>query len=109
MAITYTLVPLSMTVVPDQSGQQNVVVRVGWNYTGTDGVYVGINAAGFTELTYTEGNPFTPYQNLTQAQVIAWVLSAWSSEDTAARQKVVNDQIAAQQAAQYATPPLPWS
>ena len=108
MAATYTLTPVSMVVASDQSGQQNVVVKVLWTYTAADGLYTA-TTTGFTYVSYNPDNPFTPYANLTEAQVAGWVLSAWTPDQTAAIQKPLSDSIAAQQAAQYATPPLPWS
>jgi hypothetical protein len=107
--LTYTLTPTSMVVAANQSGQQNVVINVMWEYTATDGIYIANSGPGNTQVTYTSGNPFTPYANLTEAQVAGWVLGAWTPDQTASYQKQLSDSIAAQQAAQYATPPLPWS
>lgn len=109
MAITYTLTPLSMSVAPTQSGQQNVVVNVLWEYTATDGVYVANSGPGNTFFTYSSKSSFTPYNQLTQAQVAGWVTSSWTPAQTALYQKQLADNLATQQAAQYATPPLPWS
>jgi len=109
MAITYTLTPTSMLVAADESGQQDVVVKVYWTYTAVDGLYSATNSFGYTNVTYTSGQPFTPYDQLTQAQVTQWVLGSWTPEQTTANQQPLANSIAAQQAAQYATPPLPWS
>ena len=109
MAITYTLTPLSMTVAPQLDGEENVVVQIAWKYTATDGVYVAENALGFTPCSYTPGGQFTPYQNLTQAQVADWVLSSWTPEQTAHYQAQLAERIAQQKAAAYNMPPLPWA
>lgn len=81
-------------------GQQNVVVRVHWAYVGTEGERSAA-FGGTTDLTYS-GGAFTPYADLTQEQVAAWVLAAWTPEEKTMRE----DAIAAQLAS--AAPPLPW-
>lgn len=101
MAFTYTLNVTQMEVAPQAEGQTDVVVNVGWAYVGTDGT----NSAAFggtTAVTYTQGNPFTPYNQLTEDQVAGWVLAAWSADQTQAQQTIIANQLA------LATPPLPW-
>ena len=44
----------------------------------------------------------------TQAEVAEWVLGSWSPEQLAANQKPLADSIAAQKAAPYSSPKLPW-
>ena len=102
MAITYTLNVTQMEVAPQAEGQTDVVINVGWAYVGTDGT----NSAAFggtTSVTYTQGSPFTPYSQLTEAQVAGWVLAAWSADQTQAQQTYIANQLA------LATPPLPWA
>lgn len=102
MTITYALNITELQVAPQAEDQTDVVINVGWAYVGTDGT----NSASFggtTALTYTQGNPFTPYNQLTMEQVSGWVLGAWTPDQTAAQQ----DAIAAQLA--LVSPPLPWA
>lgn len=108
MTISYSLIPTAMTVAARQGGETNVVIRVDWQYVATDGIYKAINPAGFTNLTYVSGAEFTPYDQLTQAEVAEWVLGSWSPEQLAANQKPLADSIAAQKAAPYSSPKLPW-
>lgn len=101
MPINYSLKVTQMDTVPQAEGQANVVVRVHWAYTGTDGT----NSAGFggtTDVTYT-GGPFTGYADLTEGQVAGWVLAAWSDEERDRYQNAIAAQLAAQ------SPPLPWT
>lgn len=109
MAITYTLTPLSMAVIPQHDGEENVVVQIAWKYAATDGVYVAENALGFTTCSYAPGSPFTPYSDLTEAQVAGWVLSSWTPEQTAEYQAQLADMLAEQKAAAFSRPPLPWA
>jgi len=108
MAITYTLTPNILNVAPQQSGEQNVVIGVAWSYSATDGVYVS-DFCGNTQVAYVPGNPYTPYANLTEAQVAGWVTSSWSADQTTQYQKQLADLIAKQQISSTAAPPLPWS
>jgi len=54
------------------AGQTNVVVKVHWKVSGSDA-----NNAGYcqktTSFTYAPGNPFTPFADLTETQVLGWV------------------------------------
>jgi hypothetical protein len=109
MSITYTLKPTSMVVAANENGQQNVAVKVYWSYTATDGIYTAINPRGYTFLTYVPGNSFIPYSNLTEEQVINWILASWTPEQTQANQQQLADNIAAQKEAKYSIPSLPWS
>lgn len=107
--ITYKLTPLSMTVASQYEGETDVVVSIAWKYAAVDGVYAAENSLGFTSCSFTPGNPFTPYADLTEEQVVGWVLSSWTPEQTAQYQAQLADMIAAQKAAPYSNPLLPWA
>jgi hypothetical protein len=59
-----------------------MVIRVNWRVTETDG--------NVTEFTYnnstfdTPGDPFVPYEELTEAQVLSWVQATDLAQATAA-------------------------
>jgi hypothetical protein len=76
--------------------------------TGTDGAYAG-SVYGSVGVTVDPDAPFTPYADLTQAQVIGWVKSALGAEQVAAYEANVATQIANQIDPPVVTPPLPWS
>ena len=103
----YTLVPITLVSYPAADGQQDVVFRVGWNYNGVDAGYVA-SFYGQTELTYKEGSPYTPYDKLTEEQVVGWVLDAWGPEQTAANQARIDEAIALQKNPPTQVLPLPW-
>jgi len=64
----------SMSVLPKQGGETDVVVLAVYNVTGAkDQTIAGISGA--QKFTYT-GGEFTPYEDLTEQQVIGWVQSA---------------------------------
>jgi hypothetical protein len=93
---------------PERDGLTDVVFTAHWRLIGSDGVNVA-TAYGSVGLTYEEGTPFTPYADLTQAQVVGWVKAALGSEQV----QTLTDNVAAQLAAlanpPVVTPPLPWA
>jgi hypothetical protein len=108
MPNTYTWVIEQLDCYPEKDGKTDVVFTVHWRLNGTDGT----NAAtvyGSVGLTYEPGQPYTPYEDLTQAQVIGWVQAALGSEQV----QTLTDNVAAQLAAianpPVVAPPLPWA
>jgi hypothetical protein len=107
MSITYNFSIVAMDCYPEQDGQTDVVFTCHWQLNGTDGTYNG-SVYGSVGVTYEAGSPFTPYADLTQSQVVGWVQAALGSEQVAAYEENV-----AQQIANQANPPvmqksLPW-
>ena len=107
MAITYTWTINSMSTMP--TPEPDFVVRVMWTLTGTDGT----NTASIdgTSMFSQEGETFTPYANLTEAQVLGWVQDELGEQGVANTQANVEGQINS-----MITPPvsptvepLPWS
>jgi hypothetical protein len=72
---TYTWKVVSMSVLPEQGGETDVVVLAVYNVTGVqDQTTISIDGM-FQKFTYTGGS-FTPYEDLTEEQVIGWIQSA---------------------------------
>ena len=69
---TYTWSILQMSVMPVLDGQTDVVVSAQWNILGEDQGYT-YNLAGWQNFTLQQGEGFTPYDQLTEAQVVQWV------------------------------------
>ena len=68
---TFTTTVTQMYTLPQVEGQTDVVVIVNYLITGVDGA----NTAdiGFSQqFTIQQGEAFTPYAQLTQAQVVGW-------------------------------------
>jgi hypothetical protein len=97
-----------MDAYPEYEGEPDVVFTVHWTLTGTDGIYSG-NVYGSVGVSLNEGATFTPYADLTQAQVIGWVQEALGAEAVIAYEANVAQQIADQIDPPVVTPPLPWS
>ncbi len=107
MATTYTWTVDSMYTVdtPDPGFVCNVL----WTLTGVDGQYTA-SIGGNSQFTVQEGT-FTPYDELTQEQVIGWVQNSLGADGIANFEANVQGQINS-----MITPPvspqntpLPWA
>jgi hypothetical protein len=111
--MTWTI--LSMTCYPQAEGQTDVVFNVYWQCFGqevigtdpaTSRVFSG-RVGGVQPVTYTAGSPYTPYDQLTQEQVLGWI---WSGGvDKTAAEAQVQAQIDNVMNPPVITPPLPWA
>jgi len=108
MAITNTWSVVAMDCYPELDGDTDVVFTVHWTLNGTDGTYNG-SVYGSVGVTLDEGATFTPYEDLTETQVIGWVQDALGEEQVASYEANVAQQIANQINPPVVTPPLPWS
>jgi hypothetical protein len=60
-----------MYTLPQEAGQTDVVVNVIYLVTGVSSSYTA-NISFRQQFTIQQGNPFTPYAQLTEAQVVGW-------------------------------------
>ena len=82
----------------------DVVVEVGWSLTVTDGTYSNV-IPGLTRINYVGSSEFTPYDQLTQEEVLAWVWSVVSqSEIETEGDRLINEQVNPP----IVNLPLPW-
>mgnify|MGYP006273185241 FL=1 len=100
----------AMDCYPQAEGQTDVVFTVHWTCAGTetqnDKTY---NASVYSTcaVTYTAGTPYTPYNQLTQEQVLGWI---WESGvDKTATEATVQTQLNNQVNPPVVQPPLPWA
>lgn len=107
MPTTYTWAVQQMDAYPEAEGKPDVVFNVHWTLTGTDGTYTG-SVYGAQALSLDPAAPFTPYANLTEAQVLGWVWDAMGEDQVAAYEANVAQQINDQINPPVVTPPLPW-
>jgi hypothetical protein len=102
--ITWTVT--AMDCYPQEGGNTDVVFNVHWTCAGTDGTY---NASVYSTCAVPAptGSAFTPYDQLTQDQVLGWV---WANGvDKFTTEAAVVQQIDNQINPPVVTPPLPWS
>lgn len=108
MPITNSWAVVQMDAYPEADGETDVVFNVHWTLTATDGTYQGY-VYGSQAVELDPNAPFTPYADLTEAQVIGWVQDAMGPEQVASLEANVAQQIADQVNPPVVTPPLPWA
>lgn len=108
MSITTQWIILSLECKPAVDDLTNVVQTVHWTVNGTNGTYSG-SAYGAVNIPEADPASFTPYESLTEAEIIAWVKSLLGEETVAAYETSVAKQIIVQQVPPMIKPPLPWT
>jgi hypothetical protein len=92
--------------LPQSAEGADYVICCHWQCTGVDGAYTG-QVYSTTSFSVTEGTAFTPYADLTQAQVLGWIWANGVDKD--ATEAAVEQQIETQKNPPIVNPPLPWS
>lgn len=105
---TYSWIIERLDCYPERDGHADVVFTAHWRLNAQDGEY-GASGYGTVGLTYDPAAPFTPYAQLTQAQVVGWVQAALGAEQIAQMEAALAQAIAAQINPPVVSPPLPWS
>jgi hypothetical protein len=99
-----------MNTTPTTANPSECVVQAGWYCGGEEVVNEQSYSAslyGQARFTYVSGAPFTPYDQLTQQQVLDWV---WASGvNRAATEAKIQQQINDVINPPIIQPPLPWS
>ena len=74
MSISYTWsIPANNSIfTSNTAGQNNVVTSVRYEISANDGTNTATRM-GSTNFTYKQGDSFTPFENLTESQLIGWV------------------------------------
>jgi hypothetical protein len=106
--ITYSWNITALNSYPEYMGNQDVVFTIFATYTGTDGTYsssINISQA----LVLDSDATFTPYADLTEQQVLGWLITALTSEQISQMQSKITAQIIADNQPPFVQLPLPWS
>ena len=90
---------------PQEDGKTDVVVTAHWQCTGTQNNY-NAQVYGTSSFTLEQGVGFTPYNQLTQEQVLGWCYASGVDKD--ATEAIVTTQLDNQINPPIVTPPLPW-
>ena len=108
MSIINTWVIDQMTCYPEIDGQADVMFIVYWRVNATDGVY-NATKNGSVGVVSVAGSQFTPYNQLTQDQVIGWVQDGMGSEVISNIYAALAIDIENQANPPVVNPPLPWA
>ena len=87
---THTWKVVALDAQPSHDGHSNVINTVHWTLTGVDGEHTA-SSYGSVGVTYDADAPFTEYDNLTEADVLAWV---WDSVDKTEQEANVEKELA---------------
>ena len=105
MTATFNWQVTQMDCYPQVGSETDVVFTVHWTCSGTQDTYSGSVYSTCSVPTPT-GEAFTPYDQLTQAQVLGWI---WANGvDQTATEAAVQTQIDNQINPPVITPELPW-
>ena len=104
--LNWTIEYMSASTQPI-AGQSEVVLTAGWRCTGTDGTNTASNYGSCSFPEPKTGDTFTPYAQLTQAQVLGWCYA--NGVNQAATETAINNNLALQINPLVTQPPLPWS
>jgi hypothetical protein len=85
------------------------VFTVHWVLNGTDGNGHSGSVYGTVPVTYTAGEPFTPYASLTESQVTAWTTEGLGAERVAELETSIDNQIQQQVSPTVVDLPPPWA
>lgn len=109
MSATFTWSIANMGTWPSYEGQTDVVVWAQWVCTGAEEVngqeFVN-QTQGLASFTIEQGGSFTPYDQLTQEQVLGWVWQSVSKPDVEVSVQVALDQ---ESKPKPSVLPLPWA
>lgn len=107
MPNAYTWVIAQLDCYPQQDDHTDVVFTVHWRRVATDGTY-SADIYGSQSVTLAPEAPFTPYADLTEAQVIGWLEDAFGPETLEAQKAALDKQIEDQINPPVTRPALPW-
>ena len=105
ISITWSIEKLECR--PQASDLSDVVCNVHWCVAATDEVYRAVSN-GSIGVTYFESSSFTPYNELNEDQVIAWVKSLLSQGEINAIEEATMQNVMGQRLPAVFTLDLPW-
>jgi hypothetical protein len=115
MSATITWVIEWMNTTPTTATPPETVITAGWRCNGVQVEGSGDTAKTYNATVYStcsfpqpeEGGQFTPFAELTQAQVLGWCYA--NGLDQAATEAAIQSQIDSQINPPIVQPPLPWA
>lgn len=109
MAVSYQWLVERLEAYPQKDGFSDVIFSVYWRVNGRDDVGHSATISGVQSISLNTSETFTPYEILTQDQVLGWVKAAMGQRGVADVESYLAQQIANQSVPPVALPPLPWN
>ena len=107
MAITYDWIFNPLTVKPVEGSLTDIVIMIDWRRTATDQTYAA-SCYGQVAIGPADPSTFTPFNDLTKAQVQGWVEAALTSAAVAQYDASLAADIDRQQNPPVIQLPPPW-
>ena len=98
---------LETAVLPQSAGYANVVQSAKWQVSLQDDVNIVLRT-GETSFA-SPVDAFTPFEGLTEAQVVTWVKEALGTEAVTALEAELQAELAMVSQPSVIYPPLPWN
>jgi hypothetical protein len=98
----------ALEAYPQAEGQITVVFAVHWRADLSEGEVTTSNY-GSVGVTYVAGEPFTPFAELTQDQVVGWVKEALGADKVSEIEANLASQIQSLLNPVSISPALPWN
>ena len=92
----------SKTILPQVDGYTDFAWQVSWACSATDGTKTITNGSGMAFSPEQQSESYTPYDQLTEAQVVDWVKQELGPDLVAKTEAALVNMLTAQVA------PLPW-
>ena len=92
--MTYTWFFSALGVHPSADGQTDVVYNISWRLGGDDGSGHSAFLYGAVGCTYTEGDPFVAFADLTESKVEGWVTENLGDDEVARMKAKIDAMIA---------------
>lgn len=107
---TYTWKVIKMAVLPFVEGSADVVVSAQWSITGVDESF-GYSISDWSQFTLDQGKGFTPYNQLTEQQVLDWIKQQMGDDKITVLESKIQNRIDAQRnpITEPTSQPLPWT
>jgi hypothetical protein len=83
MANTYTWNINTLEAKIHENGLDNVVFNIHYRYLGVDNDNdkYAISQMGILNVQFKEGDPFTPFEDLTESQILEWLESGLNTQE----------------------------
>lgn len=88
-----------------QNNESNVVIRVRWRCTGSDGTH-SVTRSEFCNITYDPNDTFIEYSNLTESEVLTWV---WNTVNKVTIESNIDQMLSSMNNPPQVVLDLPWS
>lgn len=107
MATEYKWIIYRLECYPEYESILDVVFTIYWRRQATNGTYTA-DIYGDQTIQFNSKAPFTPYADLTEAEIIGWLENALGPETLTAQIITLDKQLENLINPPIISPPLPW-